>query len=131
MIGYILANIIMFLVMVFCRGISLKLWKSSLLNPDHIRFLLNWGYASTNRMFDVWVVIGFGLVDSTDRARFPWDPSSLDTYLLSNGSRASVRITNIGRFILAHDHASDCRHRIAALVFLGYPFSKNGGLVEI
>ncbi len=125
MIGYILANIIMFLVMVFCARHIAKIVNinRAYLIPIIFVFCLIGAYASTNRMFDVWVVIGFGLVGLfLDRARFPLGPFVIG-YVLAGIMEAELRSglqISEGSFLPMITRPIAATFTIAALVFLAY-----------
>ena len=77
MTGYIVANILMFLIMVFSARHLSKVVNinRAYLIPIVFAFCLIGAYGPTNRMFDVWVVIAFGVIGFfLDRAKFPLGP---------------------------------------------------------
>ncbi|OUW19812.1 MAG: hypothetical protein CBD18_00180 [Opitutales bacterium TMED158] len=77
MTGYLVANALMFLIMVFSARFLSKVVNinRSYLIPIVFAFCLIGAYGPTNRMFDVWVVIGFGVLGFfLDRAKFPLGP---------------------------------------------------------
>ncbi len=93
MTGYIVANIVMFLIMVFSARHLAKVVNinRTYLIPVVFAFCLIGAYAPSNRMFDVWVVIGFGVVGYfLDRARFPLGPFVIG-YVLAGIMEAELR----------------------------------------
>ena len=125
MIGYIVANIVMFLLMVFSARHIAKVVNinRAYLIPIVFVFCLIGAYAATNRMFDVWVVIGFGLVGFfLDRARFPLGPFVIG-YVLAGIMEAELRSglqMSEGSFLPMITRPIAATFTIVALVFLGY-----------
>jgi len=77
MAGYLIANLIMFLIMTLASRQIAKIVKinKAYLIPAVFVFCLIGAYALSNRLFDVWVVLGFGVIGYIlDRARFPLGP---------------------------------------------------------
>jgi putative tricarboxylic transport membrane protein len=93
MTGYIIANIVMFLIMVFsARGLAKVInINRAYLIPIVFAFCLIGAYAPSNRMFDVWVVIGFGVLGFIlDRAKFPLGPFVIG-YVLAGIMESELR----------------------------------------
>ncbi len=93
MTGYIVANIVMFLIMVFSARHLAKVINinRAYLIPIVFAFCMIGAYGPSNRMFDVWVVIGFGVVGYfLDRAKFPLGPFVIG-YVLAGIMEAELR----------------------------------------
>lgn len=93
MTGYIIANIVMFLIMIFsARGLAKVInINRAYLIPIVFAFCLIGAYAPSNRMFDVWVVIGFGVLGFIlDRAKFPIGPFVIG-YVLAGIMESELR----------------------------------------
>jgi len=93
MTGYIVANIVMFLIMVFSARSLAKVINinRAYLIPIVFAFCLIGAYAPSNRMFDVWVVIGFGVLGYIlDRAKFPLGPFVIG-YVLAGIMESELR----------------------------------------
>ncbi len=93
MTGYVVANIVMFLIMVLsARGLAKVInINRAYLIPIVFAFCLIGAYAPSNRMFDVWVVIGFGVLGFIlDRAKFPLGPFVIG-YVLADIMESELR----------------------------------------
>lgn len=74
---YLVANVVMAVIMVASAGLLARLadLKRALLLPVILAFCVVGSYALSNRMFDVWVMLGFGLLGfGMERFRIPLAP---------------------------------------------------------
>ncbi len=75
--GYLVANILMFLIMLFSTRLVAKIINvnRAYLVPVIFVFCVIGAYALSNRVFDVWLVLAFGVVGFfLDKAKFPLGP---------------------------------------------------------
>lgn len=75
--GYLVANILMFLVMLFSTRLVARIINinRAYLIPIIFVFCLIGAFALSNRIFDVWLVITFGIIGFVlDKAKFPLGP---------------------------------------------------------
>jgi putative tricarboxylic transport membrane protein len=91
--AYLVANVIMFVLMTvsvkhLARVIN---FNRAYLLPAIFVFCLVGAYSLTNRMFDVWVVLGFGVVGFLlDRAKVPLGPFVIG-FVLAGPMEAELR----------------------------------------
>ncbi|MGK0240321.1 MAG: putative tricarboxylic transport membrane protein [Candidatus Pelagisphaera sp.] len=125
MTGYLVANIVMFLIMVFSARFLAKVVSinRSYLIPIVFAFCLIGAYGPSNRMFDVWVVIGFGVLGYfLDRAKFPLGPFVIGYVLagiMESELRSGLQMSE-GSFAPMITRPIAGSFTVIAIAFLGY-----------
>ncbi len=125
MTGYIVANIVMFLIVVFSARHLAKVINinRAYLIPIVFAFCLIGAYGPSNRMFDVWVVIGFGIGGYfLDRAKFPLGPFVIG-YVLAGIMEAELRSglqMSEGSFAPMVTQPIAATFTAISVIFLGY-----------
>lgn len=125
--AYLVANVLMFFIMSFSvRHIARVIqFNRAYLLPVIFVFCMIGAYSLSNRMFDVWVVIGFGVVGfALDRAKVPLGPFVIG-YVLAGVLEAELRSglqSSQGSFLPMVTRPISLTFTIICLLTLIYPF---------
>ncbi len=123
--GYVIANILMFGIMVASAKHLARIVKinRAYLIPIIFIFCVIGAYALSNRIFDVWVVIAFGVVGFfLDRAKYPLGPFVIG-YVLAGIMEAELRSglqSSDGSFMPILTRPISLTFTIIAVIFLAY-----------
>ena len=125
--AYLIGNVAMFLIMTF----SVR-WVARLINvhrayllPAIFFFCVVGAFALSNRMFDVWVVIGFGVVGfALERANIPLGPFVIGFVLsrILEGELRSALMSSGGTLDELFTRPIALTFLTVALLMLAYPF---------
>lgn len=125
--GYLVANILMFLIMLFSTRLVAKIINvnRAYLVPVIFVFCVIGAYALSNRIFDVWLVLGFGVVGFfLDKAKFPLGPFVIGyvlTAFLEENLRSGLQSSD-GSFLPLLARPLSLVFVLIAVFFLILPF---------
>jgi len=125
--AYLVGNVLMFLIMYFSvRHIARVItFNRAFLLPIIFVFCLIGAYSLSNRMFDIWVVIGFGLLGYfLDRHKVPLGPFIIG-YVLAGILEAELRSglqSSQGSFMPLLTRPISLTFVIISIITLIYPF---------
>tara|TARA_Y100000588_G_scaffold388900_1_gene490229 strand:+ start:4414 stop:5847 length:1434 start_codon:yes stop_codon:yes gene_type:complete len=125
--GYLVANILMFLVMLFSTRLVARIINinRAYMIPIIFVFCLIGAFALSNRIFDVWLVIVFGIVGFVlDKAKFPLGPFVIGyvlTGFLEENLRSGLQASDGSYFPLLTRPLS-LIFVLVAVFFLVFPF---------
>ena len=127
MAAYMIANVMMFIIMIMnyrqiARVITIP---AQFLVPVVFVFCLIGSYSVGNRLFDVWVMLGFGILGyCLDRARIPLGPFIIG-FVLATPFEAELRTAlqlSDGSLMAIVDHPIALGLVVLALILLVAPF---------
>ncbi|MCZ6673570.1 MAG: tripartite tricarboxylate transporter permease [Verrucomicrobia bacterium] len=125
--GYLVANILMFLVMLFSTRLVARIINinRAYLVPIIFVFCVIGAYALSNRIFDVWLVLAFGVVGFfLDRAKFPLGPFVIGfvlTAFLEENLRSGLQLSD-GSYMPLLTRPLSLVFVLVAVFFLILPF---------
>ena len=128
--GYLVANILMFLIMLFSTRLVAKIINvnRAYLVPVIFVFCVIGAYALSNRIFDVWLVLAFGVVGFfLDKAKFPLGPFVIGyvlTAFLEENLRSGLQSSD-GSFLPLLSRPLSLVFVLVAIFFLILPFYTN------
>lgn len=125
--GYLVANILMFLIMLFSTRVVAKVINinRAYLVPVIFVFCVIGAFAESNRIFDVWLVLVFGIVGFfLDKAKFPLGPFVIGyvlTGFLEENLRSGLQASD-GSFEPLFTRPLSLIFVLVAVLFLVLPF---------
>ena len=125
--GYLVANILMFIVMLFSTRAVARIINinRAYLVPVIFVFCVIGAYALSNRIFDVWLVLAFGIVGFfLDKAKFPLGPFVIGyvlTGFLEKNLRSGLQSSD-GSFLPMISRPLSLLFIVVAVFFLFLPF---------
>lgn len=125
--GFLLSNILMFLIMLFSTRLVARIINinKSYLVPVIFVFCVIGAFALSNRIFDVWLVIAFGIVGFfLDKAKFPLGPFVIGYVLaafLEENLRSGLQSSD-GSFLPLLTRPLSLTFILVAAFFLIFPF---------
>lgn len=125
--GYLVANILMFLIMLFSTRLVAKIINvnRAYLVPVIFVFCVIGAFALSNRIFDVWLVLAFGAVGFfLDKAKFPLGPFVIGyvlTAFLEENLRSGLQSSD-GSFLPLLTRPLSLVFVVIAVFFLILPF---------
>jgi putative tricarboxylic transport membrane protein len=125
--GYLVANILMFIVMLFSTRAVARIINinRAYLVPIIFVFCAIGAYALSNRIFDVWLVLAFGIVGFfLDKAKFPLGPFVIGyvlTGFLEKNLRSGLQSSD-GSFLPMISRPLSLLFIVVAVFFLFLPF---------
>jgi putative tricarboxylic transport membrane protein len=125
--AYLLANVLMFVTMTLSmRGLARMITiDRAILFPLIFVFCVIGAYALSNRIYDVWVVLGFGIVGfGLERARVPLGPFVIGFVLeplFESQLRAGLQMSDLGLIAILNRPIAMV-FMLVALVMLIWPF---------